>query len=77
MNRKVLLTIFVLGIAALALLAIRQEQINTVNSMSVMHNEIDDIDAELDTIKIKIEVASSPQLLDELLETAYVQQVSP
>ena len=77
MNRKVLLTIFALGIAALALLAIRQEQINTVNSMSVMHNEIDDINAELDTIKIKIEVASSPQLLDELLETAYVQQVSP
>ena len=77
MNRKVLLTIFVLGITALALLAIRQEQITPVNSMSIMHNEIDDIDAELDTIKIKIEVASSPQLLDELLETAYVQQVSP
>ena len=77
MNRKVLLTIFSLGIAALALLAIRQEQINTVNSMSVMHNEIDKINTEIDILKIKIEVGSSPQLLDELLETAYVQQVSP
>ena len=77
MNRKVLLIIFSLGIAGLALLAIRQEQINTVNSMSVIHNEIDKIDAELDILKLEIEVAGSPQFLDELLETAYVQQVSP
>jgi len=77
MNRKVLLIIFSLGIAGLALLAIRQEQINTVNSMSAIHNEIDKIDAELDTLKLEIEVAGSPQFLDELLETAYVQQVSP
>ena len=73
MTQKVFITIFTLALAALALLAIRQEQINTVNSMSAIHHDIDKIGSKLDLIKIQIEIVSSPNTLGVPAEFVHAQ----
>jgi len=77
MTRKVLIMIITLALAALALLAIRQEQINTVNSMSSLHHEIESINSELDFLKIRIEMASSPNTIETPTELVHSNEIQP
>ena len=70
MSRKLIFTIIVLSFAALGLLAVRQEQINTVYEMTKLHNEIDAKISTIDVLRIKIETASSPAILNNAMTTA-------
>jgi len=63
MTRKLIFTIIVLSFAALDLLVVRQEQINTVNEMTRLHVEIDACVSTIDALRIEIETASSPAIL--------------
>lgn len=63
MARKLILTILVLSFAMLELLAVRQEQINTVHAMTQLHRKIDASNEELIAIQIQIEIACSPSAL--------------
>lgn len=60
MARKLIFTILCITIAALVLLSVRQEQINTVNEMTLLHREIDACNSIIDVLSIKIETACSP-----------------
>ena len=70
MSRKLIFTIIVLSFAALELLAVRQEQINTVYVMTKLHDEIDAKIATIDALRINIETASSPAILNNAMTTA-------
>ena len=70
MSRKLIFTIIVLSFAALELLAVRQEQINTVYEMTKLHREIDAKVSTIDTLRIKIETASSPAILNNAMAAA-------
>ena len=70
MSRKLIFTIIVLSLAALELLAVRQEQINTVYAMTKLHREIDAKISTIDGLRIKIETASSPAILNNAMTTA-------
>ena len=70
MSRKLIFTIIVLSFAALELLAVRQEQINTVYEMTKLHREIDAKVSMIDALRIKIETASSPAVLKNAMTTA-------
>ena len=70
MSRKLIFTIIVLSFAALELLAIRQEQINTVYEMTKLHREIDTMVSKIDALRIEIETASSPSILNKTMMTA-------
>ena len=63
MTRKLIFTIIILSFAALELLVVRQEQINTVNEMTRLHVEIDRCVSIIDELRIEIETASSPAIL--------------
>ena len=65
MARKLILTILVLSFAMLELLAVRQEQINTVYEMTILHTEIDVKVSTIDSLRIEIETASSPAILNK------------
>ena len=69
MSRKLIFTIIVLSFAALELLAVRQEQINTVYEMTKLHREIDAKVSTIDALRIKIETASSPTVLKNAMTT--------
>ena len=70
MSRKLIFTIIVLSFAALELLAVRQEQINTVYEMTKLHREIDAKISTIDALRVKIETASSPAVLKNAMTTA-------
>ena len=70
MSRKLIFTIIVLSFAALELLAVRQEQINTVYEMTKLHREIDAKVSTIDALRIQIETASSPAVLKNAMTTA-------
>jgi hypothetical protein len=70
MSRKLIFTIIVFSFAALELLAVRQEQINTVYEMTKLHDEIDAKISTIDALRIKIETASSPAILNNAMTTA-------
>ncbi|MGY8752501.1 MAG: hypothetical protein ACKVIO_01260 [Phycisphaerales bacterium] len=63
MARKLIFTIVVLSFAMLELLAVRQAQINTVHSMTVLHRKIEANNEALKVLKIQIERACSPSKL--------------
>ena len=69
MSRKLIFTIIVLSFAALELLAVRQEQINTVYEMTKLHREIDAKVSIIDALRINIETASSPAILNHSVTT--------
>ncbi len=70
MSRKLIFTIIVLSFAALELLAVRQEQINTVFEMTNLHREIDAKVSTIDALRINIETASSPAVLNNAIMVA-------
>lgn len=70
MCRKLIFTTIVLSFAALELLAVRQEQINTVFEMTNLHREIDAKVSTIDALRIKIETASSPAILNNAMTAA-------
>ena len=70
MARKLIITILVLSFALLELLAIRQEQINTVHAMTQLHRKIDAENEALNALKIQIEVACSPSSLRQSVALA-------
>ena len=63
MARKLLIVIFVFTLAALELLAIRQEQINTVHTMTIIHQQITRQETSLDTLRFAIEKECSLESL--------------
>jgi hypothetical protein len=65
MARKLIITILVLSFAMLVLLAVRQEQINTVHTMTQLHRKIDTSNEKLNALQIKIEIACSPGALSK------------
>ncbi len=69
MARKLLIVIFVFTLAALELLAIRQEQINTVHSMTVLHQKIARQETSLDALRFAIEKECSAESLGLFLTT--------
>ena len=70
MSRKLILTILALALASLELLAVRQAQINTMNQMTEFHKEIDRCNATLNTLRIEIETACSPNTLNLMFSDA-------
>lgn len=70
MSRKLIFTIIVLSFSALELLAVRQEQINTVHEMAKLHHEIDIHISTIDALRIEIETESSPSILHDVLTIA-------
>jgi hypothetical protein len=54
----------------LELLAVRQEQINTVHAMTQLHRKIDASNEELIAIQIQIEIACSPSALSTNVASA-------
>ncbi len=63
MARKLLIVIFVFTLAALELLAIRQEQINTVHTMTIVHQHIARQEMSLDALRFAIEKECSVESL--------------
>jgi hypothetical protein len=63
MARKLLIVIFVFTLAALTLLATRQEQINTVHAMTALHHQITRQETSLDAIRFAIEKECSAESL--------------
>jgi hypothetical protein len=70
MAKKIIITILVLSFALLELLAIRQEQINTVHAMTQLHRAIDASNEQLNSLQIQIEIACSPSALNKNLALA-------
>jgi hypothetical protein len=73
MARKLLIVIFVFTIAALSLLVIRQEQINTVHTMMVLHLQISRQKTSLDALRFAIEEECSAESLG-LFRTSRVNE---
>jgi|TARA_B100001964_G_C13864829_1_gene436077 hypothetical protein len=70
MAKKLIISILVLSFSLLELLAIRQEQINTVHAMTLLHRSIDASNEELNALQIQIEFACSPKSLGQILASA-------
>ncbi len=51
-------------LAALALLAIRQEQINAAHTIVENHREMVRLQQQIEQIRVDIEIATSPETLD-------------
>jgi hypothetical protein len=73
MARKLLIVIFVFTLAALTLLAIRQEQINTVHTMTILHQQITRQENSLDALRFAIEKECSTESLG-LFRTSRVNE---
>lgn len=65
MSRKLIASILIISFALLELLAVRQEQLNTVHEMSLLHTAIDIGNEEIASLAIEIEIACSPSTLHE------------
>tara|TARA_B100000959_G_C14827669_1_gene560511 strand:+ start:67 stop:300 length:234 start_codon:yes stop_codon:yes gene_type:complete len=65
MSRKLIASILILSFAFLELLAVRQEQLNTVYEMSKLHNLIDKGNEQIATLSIEIEFVCSPSHIQE------------
>jgi cell division protein FtsL len=63
MARKLLIVIFVFTLAALSLLVIRQEQINTMHTMTVLHQKIARQETSIDALRFAIEKECSSESL--------------
>ena len=63
MNKKILFIVITFTLAAIALLAIRQEQINVVHKISGIHIEIEQIRMATEELRIQIEAETSPQII--------------
>ena len=64
MTKKALLIVIAFTLAAIALLAIRQEQINVVHKISKIHIEIEQVKMAADDLRIQIEAETSPQIIN-------------
>ena len=69
MARKLILSILLLSFSFLELLAVRQEQINTVNEMMQLHIAINKGNEVINTLSIEIETACSPSRLRQTYVT--------
>ena len=67
MSRKLIATILLLSLACLDLLAVRQEQINTVHEMTQLHLTINRGNEKINTLSIEIEMACSPSQLRQTI----------
>ena len=65
MSRKLILSILILSFAFLELLAVRQEQINTVHEMAKLHHAIDKGNDVINVLSIQIEMACSPSRIQQ------------
>ena len=67
MSRKLIVSILIVSFALLELLAVRQEQLNTVHEMSRLHSAINNGGEHIASISIEIEMACSPSKLYETI----------
>jgi len=63
MTKKIVCIIIVLTLASLALLAIRQEQINAVNTIADNHRQMIRLSQQIDQVRVEIELITSPESL--------------
>ena len=70
MSRKLILSILILSYSFLELLAVRQEQLNTVHEMAQLHNAIDKGNESINTLSIAIETICSPKHIQQSFATA-------
>ena len=70
MSRKLILSILILSFASLELLAIRQEQLNTVHEMAQLHIAIDNGNETINSLSLEIESACSPSQIQQSFASA-------
>ena len=63
MAKKIVCIIIVLTLASLALLAIRQEQINAVHTIADNHRQMTRLSQQIDQVRVEIEIITSPESL--------------
>ena len=63
MTKKIVCIIIVLTLASLALLAIRQEQINAVHTIADNHRQMIRLSQQIDQVRVEIELITSPESL--------------
>ncbi|MCH2147798.1 MAG: hypothetical protein MK073_08285 [Phycisphaerales bacterium] len=61
MTKKIVCIIFILTLASLALLAIRQEQINAAHTIAENHRKMIRLTQQIDQIRVEIETVTSPE----------------
>ena len=61
MTKKIACIIFVLTLASLALLAIRQEQINAAHTIAENHRKMIRLTQQIDQVRVEIETVTSPE----------------
>ncbi len=61
MTKKIVCIIFVLTLASLALLTIRQEQINAAHTIAENHRKMIRLTQQIDQIRVEIETVTSPE----------------
>ena len=63
MTKKIVCIIIVLTLASLALLAIRQEQINAAHTIAENHRQMIRLTQQIEHIRVEIETITSPESL--------------
>ena len=63
MTKKIVCIIIVLTLASLALLAIRQEQINAAHTIAENHRKMIRLTQDIQQIRVQIETITSPESL--------------
>ena len=61
MTKKIVCIIFILTLASLALLAIRQEQINAAHTIAENHRKMIRLTQQIDQVRVEIETVTSPE----------------
>ncbi|MEE2819421.1 MAG: hypothetical protein VX615_02295 [Planctomycetota bacterium] len=63
MTKKIVCIIIVLTLASLALLAIRQEQINAAHTIAENHRQMIRLAQQIEHVRVEIELITSPESL--------------
>ena len=63
MTKKIVCIIIVLTLASLALLAIRQEQINAAQTIAENHRQMIRLAQQIEHVRVEIELITSPESL--------------
>lgn len=63
MTKKIVCIIIVLTLASLALLAIRQEQINAAHTIAENHRQMIRLTQQIEQVRVEIETITSPESL--------------
>ena len=72
MTKKIVCIIIVLTLASLALLTIRQEQINAAHTIAENHRQMVRLIQQIEQVRVEIETMTSPEsiTIDDMQELA-------